>query len=179
MSSAEKDKYDERVHVLFEQNARMDEEVNMQWCSKTLSCGVGNSEHEKLIFADNVRFQQSKEFHEACRNEINATVYMVPENHTNKIQPNDAGCGWMMKVKISTAMDRWPETEDNLDKWHDQLSGKDRWILMTQWTGEAWSELKENKGFLKRLFEKTGYLLTIDGSGDEYITPEGLADYHF
>ena len=96
---------------------------------------------------------------------------MVPENHTNKIQPNDAGCGWMMKVKISTAMDRWPETEDNLDKWHDQLSGKDRWILMTQWTGEAWSELKENKGFLKRLFEKTGCLLTIDGSGDDFITP--------
>ena len=31
MSSAEKDTYDERVAVLFEQNAWMDEEVNMQW----------------------------------------------------------------------------------------------------------------------------------------------------
>ena len=50
---------------------------------------------------------------------------------------------------------------------------------MTQWTGEAWSELKENKGFLKRLFEKTGSLLTIDGSGDEYITPQGLDEYYF
>ena len=100
MSSAEKDKDDERVDVLFEQNAWMDEEVNMQWCSKTPSCGVGNSEQEKLIFAKNVRFQQSKEFHEACRNEVNATVYMVPENHTNKIQPIDAGCGWMMKLKL-------------------------------------------------------------------------------
>ena len=64
------------------------------------------------------------------------------------------------EVKIAAAMDRWLETEDNLDKWHDQLSSKDRWILMTQWTGEAWSELKENKGFLKRLFEITGCLLT-------------------
>ena len=50
---------------------------------------------------------------------------------------------------------------------------------MTQQTGEAWSELKENKGFLKRWFEKTGCLLTIDGSGDEFITPQGLKDYHF
>ena len=128
MSSAEKDKYDERVDVLFEQNARMDEEVNMQWCSKTLSCGVGNSEQEKLIFADNVRFQQSKEFHEACRNEINATVYMLLENHTDKIQPINAWCGRMMKVKIAAAIDRWLEAVDNLDKWHDKLSAKDRRI---------------------------------------------------
>lgn len=179
ISSAEKDSYDERVDVYFQQNAWIDAEVNMQWCRKTLFPGVGNTEQEKVIFADNVSFQQSKEFHEACRNEINATVYMLPENHTDKIQPIDAGCGRMMKVKISCAMDRWLETEENLDKWHDKLSAKDRWILMTRWTGEAWSELKENKGFLKRLFEKTGCLLTIDGSGDEFITPQGLKDYHF
>lgn len=106
-------------------------------------------------------------------------LIIQPENHTDKIQPIDAGCGRMMKVKISCAMDRWLETEENLDKWHDKLSAKDRRILMTRWTEEAWSELKENKGFLKRLFEKTGCLLTIDGSGDEFITPQGLKDYHF
>ena len=56
----------------------------------------------------------------------------------------------MMKVKIAPAMDRWLETEDHLDKWHDKHSAKERRILMTEWTGEAWSDLKENKGFLKR-----------------------------
>ena len=174
VSSVEKDNHDESVDVFFQQNAWMDEEVDMQWCSKTLFPGVGYSEQEKVIFGDNVRFQ-----HEACRNEINATVYMLLENHTDKIQRIDAGCGRMMKVKIAAAIDRWLETEDNLDKWHDKLSAKDRRILMTQWTGEAWSELKESKGFLKRLSEKTGWMLTIDGSGDEYITPQGLEDYHF
>ena len=145
VSSVEKDIYDERVDVFFQQNAWMDEEAGMQWCSKTLFPGVGNSEQDKVIFGDNVRFQQSKEFHEAYRNEINATVYMLLENHTDKIQPINAGCGRMMKVKIAAAIDRWLETEDNFDKWHDKLSAKDRRILMTQWTGEAWSELKENK----------------------------------
>ena len=157
----------------------MDQEVNMQWCNKTLCPGVGNSEQEKVIFADNVSFQQAKEFHETCRNNINATVYILPENHTDKIQFIDAGCGRMIKVNIAAAMDRWLEAEDNLDKWHDKLSAKERRILMTQWTGEGWTELKENKEFLKRLFEKTGCLMTVDGSGDEFITPQGLEDYHF
>ena len=104
---------------------------------------------------------------------------MLPENHTDKIQPIDAGCGRMMKVKIAAAMDRWLEIDDNLEKWHDRLSAKDRRILMTQWTGEAWSELKESKDFLRRLFEKTGFLMTTDGSGDEKISPQGLDEYSF
>ena len=179
VSSQEKEQYDKRVDVYFQQNAWMDEVTNMQWCKKTLIPGVGKTDQEKVLFADNVSFQQTKEFHETCRNEISTSVYMLPENHTDKIQPIDAGCGRMMKVKIAAAMDRWLEIDDNLEKWHDRLSAKDRRILMTQWTGEAWSELKESKDFLRRLFEKTGCLMTTDGSGDEKISPQGLDEYSF
>ena len=56
---------------------------------------------------------------------------MLPENHTDKIQPVDAGCGWMMKLKIAAAMDRWLEKQDNLDKWHDKLSAKDWQVLIS------------------------------------------------
>ena len=49
ISSAEKDSYDERVDVYFQQNAWIDAEVNMQWCRKTLFPGVGNTEQEKVI----------------------------------------------------------------------------------------------------------------------------------
>ena len=41
---------------------------------------------------------------------------MLPENHTDKIQPIDAGCGQMMKLKIAAATHSWLEEEDNLDK---------------------------------------------------------------
>ena len=44
------------------------------------------------------------------------TVYILPDNHTDKIQPKDAGCGHMMKVKIAPAMDKWLEKGDHLDK---------------------------------------------------------------
>ena len=52
---------------------------------------------------------------------------------------------------------------------------------MTQWVGEAWevfnSEKYDNARF--RYFEKTGCLMSADGSGDEYITPEGTMNYRF
>ena len=87
---------------------------------------------------------------------------MLPENHTDKIQPIDAGCGRMMKLKIAAAMDRWLEKEDNLDKWHDKLSAKDWQVLMTQWTREACTERKQNGEFLMIFFDKTGCLITVD-----------------
>ena len=48
---------------------------------------------------------------------------------------------------------------------------------MTQWTGEAWSQCCAHHHFFKRLFEKTGCLITADGSDDANISPpriEGL-----
>lgn len=71
-----------------------------------------------------------------------------------------------MKVKIGAAPKTWLEEENNLDKWQDRLSAKDRRILMTQWTGELWSELSDDQTVFEGLFEKTGCLLTADGSDD-------------
>lgn len=71
----------------------MDRDINMQWVEKTLVPGVGMSGEEKVIFADNVTLQQEKQFHDVCKRELNAIVYLLPENHTDKIQPIDACCG--------------------------------------------------------------------------------------
>ena len=96
----------------------MDEDINMKWVQGTLIPGVGkNDQGEKALFADNVGFQQSKQFHEISRKEIKATIYLLPENHTDKIQPIDAGCGRMMKLRIGTAMETWLEKDSNFDKW--------------------------------------------------------------
>ena len=84
-----------------------------------------------------------------------------------------------MKVKIGEALERWLEEKDNLEKWHDRLSAKERRILMTQRTGKAWSQCCTNHHFFKRLFEKTDCLITADGSDDANISPQGLKDYKF
>ena len=147
-SQEEKVQYDKDLDVYFQANALMDGEVNMQWVSKTLKPGVGKSGKEKVIFADNVTFQQDKDFHDACR-DMNAIVYLLPENHTDKVQPIDAGYGKLLKTKIGEAMDIWLEKGENLELWHDKLSAKKRRILMTKWTGKAWRELRQDKLFFK------------------------------
>ena len=50
---------------------------------------------------------------------------------------------------------------------------------MTKWTGEAWDGLKKRAEYIRRLFEKTGCLITADSSDDEKIQPQGLNDYKF
>ena len=49
---------------------------------------------------------------------------------------------------------------------------------MTKWAGAAWRVLVKERDFIKRLFRKTGCLITIDGS-DDMIKPQGLEDYTF
>lgn len=177
--SAEQEKYDADVHVYFQSNAWMDAEVNLKWTKHTLKDGLKDDFNtEKVLFADNVGFQQTQAFHEACR-EMNTIVYLLPDNHTDKVQPVDAGFGRMMKQKIGEAMQMWLEKEENLEMWHDKISAKNRRILMTQWTGHAWRELVSKPDFIRKLFEKTGCLITADGSQDEKIRPQGLDAYTF
>ena len=174
MSSAEKDQYDKGVDVYFQASARMDSQLNQEWVKRTLIPEIGTFPHEKVIFAENVGFQQETHFHEMCRKEINAIIYLLPENHTTKVQPIDAGFRKQMKVKIGEAMEKWLEEDQNLDLWHNRLSAKQRRILMTQWTGEAWRKLSSDKMFAKKLFIKTGCLMTAYGSDDDMIKPQVL-----
>ena len=115
VSTEEKAQYDEGVDVYFQSCAWMDSDINMQWVTKTLAPGIGNSPEEKVIFADNVTFQQDKKFHDTCGHELNTIVYLLPENHTDKIQPIDAGFGKTLKTKIGQEMDKWLEEKDNLE----------------------------------------------------------------
>ena len=96
----EKAEYDGGVDVYFQSCAWMDSEINMQWVAKTVAPGIGKS------VEDNVAFQQDKQFHNACTHEMNAIVYLLPESHTDNIQPIDAGFGKMYKTKIGEEMDK-------------------------------------------------------------------------
>ena len=100
-----------------------------------------------MLFADNFGPQFQQRFHEACR-KMNTIVYLLPDNHTDKVQPVDAGFGKAMQI--------WLEKEENLEMWHAKISAKDRRILMTQWTGHAWRELSARHEFIRKPFEKTG-----------------------
>ena len=52
-----------------------------------------------------------------------------------------------------------------------------RRVFMTKCTSEAWRDPRKVKEFLTKRLENTGCLMTVDGSGDEKIQPQGLKDY--
>lgn len=87
VSTEEKAQYDVGVGVYFQSCAWMNSDVNTQWVTKTLAPGIGNSPEEKVIFADNVTFQQDKKFHDTCRHELNTIVYLLPETTLTRYSP--------------------------------------------------------------------------------------------
>ncbi|CAB1099138.1 unnamed protein product [Ectocarpus sp. CCAP 1310/34] len=72
-------------------------------------------------------------------------------------------------------MDTWLEQSDNLERWETAaLTASDRRVLITRWIGAAMARLNSQQAFRFRLFEKCGMGMTVDGSGDDRITLEGL-----
>ena len=63
--------------------------------------------------------------------------------------------------------------------WHDRIPANNRNVLMTQWTWDAWRQTASKPEFIRKRFEKTGCLITADGSRDEKIKPHGLDSYSF
>ena len=85
----------------------------------------------------------------------------MPESQADKAQPVDAGFGVQMKLKIGSSLNKWLENEENLEKWHDKMSAKERRILMTEWTGKTLDDKSKRKDFIRRSFAKTGCLRLI------------------
>ena len=77
---------------------------------------------------------------------------------------------------------KWLDDEEHADRWYwneELYSGKERLILITHWAGEAYTKLWGNEydNFRKKLWLKTGCLISADGCNDDKIAPEGLQNY--
>ena len=76
---------------------------------------------------------------------------------------------------------KWLDDDGNIDKWYCEsiFSASEKRILITNWVGNAYRTICSSKydNLRCRLFQKTGTLITADGSDDERIQPEGLLDY--
>lgn len=94
----------------------------------------------------------------------------------------DAGYAQILKTLICQAQRRWLDDDNNTEKWygHDSsFTSKERRILITHWIGEAYEKLTsaEYDHLGLRVWQKTGCLITADGSDDQLIKPEGLKNY--
>ena len=64
-------------------------------------------------------------------------------------------------------------------KYRSHINASEKKILITHWAGNAYRKLCDSRydNFRWRLFEKTGCLITADGSEDAKVFPEGLLNY--
>ena len=133
------------------------------------------------MFCDNLSGQIVDDFKRKV-SEIGGVCWYGVPNATDIWQPVDAGYAEQLKVQIKHEHFKWLDSEENAEKWynvHNTFSASERRILLTHWIGNAYNNLIDTRfdDFRYRLFQKTGCLLTADGSDDSFIQPEGLPNY--
>ena len=179
VSEFERSAYDKRVHVYFQENAWMDGPLAVKWIQDTFAPNVDKNA-ENVLFLDNLNCQTKEQFHSVAKELASTLVYALPPEETDKVQPVDQGEGWLTKTIMGQQLDKYLEKKDNLRKWQSSLSASERRILITHSLGDAWERITHDyPHFRKKLFQKTGLLMTADGSDDVLIKPEGFTDYTF
>lgn len=199
ISAAERAAWDPAVDVFFQKKAWFDGVVAGQWVKKSLAPAVEAAlaalpaGHRVLLYADNLAAQTSPDFKRdlnACR----VDRWLLPKNCTDIVQPVDGGAGRYVKQHVAANQNDWLDDDDNLEKWEGAtISASDRRILTTKWVrpfnmlfaflfgaasacvqvGSAFSRVVVGSSMAK-YFVSTGCLMTIDGSDDSKIRPEGV-----
>ena len=169
------------VDVYWQPSAWADTAFSLKWAENTLAHSV-NDLNRFVLFLDNLPAQETNDFKNAVAS-LNGVVWFGLKNATDLWQVVDAGLGQMLKVLVAREHQIWLDQEENAERWYgnnsEPFGAMERRILITHWVGEAWKALcgPNYDHFRRRCWEKTGCLMTADGSHDEKIKPEGLPNY--
>jgi len=169
------------VDVYFQENAWVDSKVALEWVENTLKHATSHL-NRFVLFADNLNGQVGSEFKDAVRN-CSGVVWYGPPNAASEIwQPIEAGYGKMLQSFMEQELYRWLEDDEHVQRWYgnkEPYTDKEKRILITHWAGEAYGRLirQDYNQFRRSVWFKSGCLITADGSCDEQIRPNGLADY--
>ena len=161
------------------ENAWLDTEFCEKWAKGTLKSSVKG---RFFLFFNNLEGQIAEEFKKEVANAGGVCWYGLP-GATYIWQPADAGYAELLKVKVRQAHYKWLDSDENADRWYredNQFTPSERRIQITHWVEEAYNALINERydRFKREIFGRTGCLLTVDGSGDDLVRPEGLPGYN-
>ena len=111
--------------------------------------------------------------------QFNCSRFLYQTDTTELVQAVDGGLGRNLKVEVGKELQSWLEVDANFERWEGgSLSAMEKRILITTFVGNAWTKLfyeprYHNDGY----FERTGNLLTLDGSEDAKVKIQGLLNY--
>ena len=162
--------------MYFQKNAWADTELCLDWSEKTLKAIVKDTGNF-VLFLDNLKAHVQESFRNSINNLGGITWFGVP-NATNTWQSVDGGYAATLKTLINQEFFNWLDDEDNVEKWNGakyHITASKKCILIMKWGGNANRQLNRPSydKFWWRLFEKTGCLITADGSEIDKINPEG------
>jgi hypothetical protein len=188
----EKFLYDPRVDVYFQPKAWADRPTSLAWFKKTFKKHLEERAKEEgknpefMLFCDNLDSQAHEEFLNAIKAEKGCR-FLLPAGETEMCQPIDGGIGAVLKKIISFVQDEWLDIPGNLEAWEGDpnasfvLTASVRRVLITKWVGDAWEIMTTDETYrniFRSCFERTGALITADGTLDEVICPmKGLQNY--
>jgi hypothetical protein len=131
------------------------------------------------LFCDNLDSQVQPTFLDALKS-VDCCRFLLPSGETEMCQPIDGGIGAIIKMLLQQEQDMWLEEDGNLQVWEGDidapysLTASARRVLITKWVGAAWETLTTEDAYaetFRKCFERTGALITADGTRDEYIRP--------
>ena len=173
INSQERNRWDKRVVVKFQENAWVNEDISLRWAQ---SIWRQPTFEPRLLILDVHTAQKTPAFLHALslRHTIPA---FVPPGCTSLVQPLDVALNKPFKNLVDAQYNQ--HFEANLDAWAlGKISASERRILMTRWIGAAWETFcSQYKHVIIASFVKCGIALPIDGSQDTLINIRGLNEY--
>lgn len=179
VSKTEKDAWDSRVCVMFQEKAWCDEAIMKAWIDREWSNTFTNPHNPcssgKILVAD-VHTAQQTEAVKTALGKYKTELVNVPPGCTSRVQPLDVSVNKPFKEEVKRQHEK--HMSDNLQLYTEsKLSAWQRRVLLTKWVAEAWKEINRNKETVIRSFKKCGVSLTLDGKENDEINIEGIPDY--
>jgi DDE superfamily endonuclease len=159
------------VNMYFQKNAWMDTEVMghsaQRFCDHVEERWGGK---KVLLFCDNLSAHVAQETRQIYARG-NVFLYFLPPSVTESLQAIDAGYGRSMRCAIGRLLDKWLLDEDNLALWEDEagMVPGDRRVLMSRLVALANDEVLKNDRMRIGCFQRTGMLMTLDGSDESVL----------
>ena len=178
IQQAEKQGYDRRVIVRFQENAWVDEQEMKWWTRHVYHPSVRQTSRQQLLVTDAHRAQCTESMKDMFKTLCNTQVACIPAGCTPLVQPLDTCIFAALKFHIERIQNQ--HMMENLDAYtHGTIPAWKRRVLITKWVGEAWSLVTRQRALVSRSFVKCGIALPVDGSKDNLMHIEQLEDYTF
>lgn len=181
VSDEEKRSWHPDVRVRFQKKAWADAEYCEAHAKKEMAEATAEARargEESVCFYDNLHGQTTLEHEKLLLKQAHCVRHLLPAGVTSEIQLIDDGIGYAVKKEMGHALDEWLSCDDNLHEWTSNMSAWRKRVQITHFAAAAWDRVCENFDFAKAS-TRIGMRMTIDGTGDELIKIQGVANYSF